>query len=66
MTVEHDHDLLTKQETADWLRVSVRTLERYIEAGSLPVVRLPGGTVRIRRTDIQVLIGAFHAALPQP
>jgi excisionase family DNA binding protein len=49
-------DLLTLAEAAEKLRVSRRTLERYMTEGSLPVVRLPSGHRRIRRSDLDALI----------
>jgi excisionase family DNA binding protein len=49
-------DLLTLAEAADQLRVSRRTLERYMTEGSLPVVRLPSGHRRIRRADLEAMI----------
>ncbi len=43
---------LTVEQAAEWLQVSVKTIRRYIEAGSLPAVNLGGRAVRIRRQDL--------------
>lgn len=59
MTTGQEFDLLTKPEAAERLRVSVRTIDRYIHDGYVPVVRL-GRTVRIRRADLDALINAFR------
>jgi len=40
------------KEVASLLRVSVRTVERWIANGTLPVYEI-GGTVRISRQDIE-------------
>ena len=59
MPESHINDLLlTKPEAAERLRISVRTLERYIDAGTLSVVRLGSRSVRIRRSDIDALIAS--------
>jgi len=42
---------LTKKEAAALLRMSERTLERWISEEGLPVIRL-GGLVRIRRESL--------------
>jgi len=39
------------------LRVSSRTIQRYVRDGHLPAVRLPGGRItRIRRSDVEKLL----------
>ena len=48
--------LLTVQEVAGLLSVSQRTVRRMIAAGEFPVVRL-GRAIRVRRIDIEALIG---------
>lgn len=47
-----NHPLLTKREAAAALRVSVRTLERLVVSGALPVVHM-GRVSRVRRTDLE-------------
>lgn len=43
--------LLTAEEVASILRVSLRTVRRFTAAGQLPVVRF-GRSVRIDRADL--------------
>ena len=43
---------LTRKEVAEHLRVSVRTVDRMIASGQLPVRRVLGG-VRFLRSDIE-------------
>ncbi len=44
--------LLTVREAAERLRVSERTIHRYISDERLPVFRTPGGGLRFRAEDI--------------
>ncbi|WP_079616753.1 helix-turn-helix domain-containing protein [Mycobacteroides abscessus] len=54
-----DSDLLTVQEAATTLRVTDRTVQRYIQQGHLKGVRLPGGRLlRVRRADVEALAKA--------
>jgi excisionase family DNA binding protein len=39
-------EVMTMENAAEFLCVSVRTLERYVQEGSIPVVRLPGNGKR--------------------
>jgi excisionase family DNA binding protein len=55
-------NLLTKYEAATQLRVSIRTLERWVADGSLKVVKLPSGAVRIDAAEVARLIsGGLNA-----
>ena len=56
--------LLTRQETATLLRVSLRTLDRWRHEGILLPVPLGEGirTVRYRRADVEQLIAAGDEA----
>lgn len=45
------HPHLTKRQLAQYWGVSVRTIERDIRKKVLPVYRLPGGALRIKRED---------------
>ena len=47
------YEVLTPEEAAPYLRVSVWTLRRWIRNGAFPAVRLPGGFYRIRRDDLE-------------
>src|SRR6185295_19259551 len=44
--------VLTREEAAEALRVSVRQLDRLIAEGTIPAVRF-GGSVRIRTADLE-------------
>ena len=46
---------LNREEAATMLRVSVRTVDRLIEAGELPAARV-GRAVRVARADVQALL----------
>ena len=49
--------VLTRQETADILRVSLRTLDRWRDAGVLVPIELGDArTVRYRRDDVDRLV----------
>lgn len=43
---------LTRREAAEYLRVSLRTLDRWIGSGKLPAHRKSRRLVRLRRTDL--------------
>ena len=47
--------LNTIAEAATYLRVSPKTVRRYIKAGHLPVRQLPTGGIRLRRDDVLAL-----------
>jgi len=48
--------LLSAEAVGELLSVSVRTVRRMIASGEIPIVRI-GRAVRIRRVDIEALIG---------
>jgi excisionase family DNA binding protein len=48
--------LLAVDAVANLLAVSIRTVRRMIAAGDIPIVRI-GRAVRIRRVDVEALIG---------
>lgn len=48
--------MLTRREAADYLQISIRTLERWALEGKLIPVRLSPATVRYRRSDVEHLI----------
>ncbi|TMC09413.1 MAG: helix-turn-helix domain-containing protein [Chloroflexi bacterium] len=50
-------DLLTSAEAAQMLRVSQKTIARWVRLGHLAAIRLPSGQLRIRRLDVQKLLG---------
>jgi len=52
-----DHELLTKRETAELLRMSARTFDaRLKEPGFLTPVRLTPGRVLFRKSAVMALI----------
>ena len=51
-------DLLTAAEVADQYRVTRTTVSRWVKAGHLPALRLPGGDLRFRRSDVDSLATA--------
>jgi excisionase family DNA binding protein len=55
--------LLTVAEIATILRMNQQTIRNWIEAGTLPAIRI-GRRVRIRRADFNALVAA-HPAGPQ-
>jgi len=50
------HDLVRIKEAARQLAVSPGTIRRWRREGRLPLVRLPGGGVRVRVADINKLV----------
>lgn len=52
--------LLTRQESADYLAVGLRTIDRMVAEGTLPAFRV-GATraVRIRRADLDAALRAL-------
>ena len=52
---------LTRKEVAEHLRVSVRTVDRMIASGQLPVRRVLGG-VRFLRSDIEDYLSGVRSA----
>lgn len=47
---------LTLAEAADWLRVSPRTVQRYVADGLLTPLRTPGGHPRFRMADVEAAL----------
>jgi excisionase family DNA binding protein len=50
-------ELLKVHECAEAIRVSVQTVRKWIRTGTLPAVRI-GGTIRVRRRDLEQLLAA--------
>jgi excisionase family DNA binding protein len=44
--------LLTARQVADLLGVSAETVLRWTRKGDLPAIRLPGGAIRYRESDL--------------
>lgn len=49
-------DLLTTAEVAKEYRVSTMTVRRWAKAGRLAAHRLPGGSLRYRRSDVEAAL----------
>ena len=49
--IPFEQRMLTKQETADYLRVTERTIEAWMKARLIPYIRI-GHTVRFRMSDV--------------
>jgi excisionase family DNA binding protein len=56
--------LVTKAEAAEQLSVSVRTIERLVAAGRLPLVHVEGAA-RLRQADLEAYVDSLAAA-PNP
>jgi excisionase family DNA binding protein len=56
VTQDDAAQLLTYAEAARLLSVSERTLARYISDQKVTVVRLPSGSPRIRRVDLDAMV----------
>lgn len=53
-----ENDLLTQQEAARYLRVSLKSLRRLVREGKLPEVRLGPRLPRYRVRDLDALVVA--------
>lgn len=53
--VRNPTDLLTTSEVAEQYRVSTMTVRRWVAAGDLEAIRLPGRQLRYRRSDVEAL-----------
>jgi excisionase family DNA binding protein len=52
----NEEDLLTTTEAARMLHVTRHTVARWAKLDLIPSIRLPGGTLRIRRSDVEKLL----------
>jgi excisionase family DNA binding protein len=48
-----DQPYLTARQTAELLQVSIKTVYNWASRGFIVGVRLPGGLLRFRRTDVE-------------
>ena len=55
-------DLLTTTEAGELLGVSGKTISRYADLGQVPVITLPSGHRRFRRSDLDALLAAGRPA----
>lgn len=49
-------DLLTVPEAADFYRTSRQSIYRWVKEGKLTAYRTPGGTMRLRRGDVEEML----------
>jgi len=61
-TVSDGPSYLKIEEAADLLRLSRRTVERYIADGRLIALRTPTGQPRLRRGDVEALLSEGAAS----
>jgi excisionase family DNA binding protein len=61
---EYEESFLTVAEVADRLRLNQQTVRNWIDAGSLPAVRV-GRRVRIKRSDLNRIVeNGYHGSFP--
>jgi excisionase family DNA binding protein len=60
-----DDEYLTVNEVAEHLKLNPQTVRNWIDAGSLPAVRV-GRRVRIRRVDVDRLLAQGTTATVEP
>jgi excisionase family DNA binding protein len=60
-----EDSFLTVAEVAAMLKLNQQTVRNWIDAGSLPALRV-GRRVRIRRSDFERLLAAGYTAPPPP
>lgn len=53
---ESPDDLLTTREVARRASVHTKTVADWAKNGKVPVIRLPGGDLRFRRSDVDDLL----------
>jgi len=54
----------TKQEIADALKISKRTVDTWIATGKLPCTRI-GRVIRIRQSDLEDFLERNHSGTPK-
>ena len=64
-TGEFDESFLTVAEVAELLRLNQQTVRNWIDAGSLPAVRV-GRRVRIKRSDLNRILESGYRGTPPP
>ena len=55
LTLDDGDELLTRSDSADLVKTSIKTIERRISAGILPAYRF-GPELRIKRSDLLALL----------
>lgn len=54
--IQHTSRWMTVEETASYLKLSARTVRRYLKDGIIPHHQLVTGTIRIERKDLDSLV----------
>lgn len=62
---ESTDEFLTVAEVADVLKLNQQTIRNWIDAGTLPAVRI-GRRVRIRRSDFDRLVATSYSKRADP
>jgi excisionase family DNA binding protein len=62
---ELEESYLTVAEVADLLRLNQQTVRNWIDAGSLPALRV-GRRVRIKRSDLNRILESGYRGAPPP
>jgi excisionase family DNA binding protein len=52
---------MTTAEVAEICRVDQSTVRRWVDEGRIHVVRLPGGRLRFRRSDVDTILAGIPA-----
>src|SRR5580693_8666277 len=64
MQQERDDSFMTVAEVAELLKLNQQTVRNWIDAGSLPAIRV-GRRVRIKRSDLdRILENGYHGTPP--
>lgn len=62
---EFEETFLTVAEVAEILRLNQQTVRNWIDAGSLPAIRV-GRRVRIKRSDLNRIVESGYRGTPPP
>lgn len=62
---DYEESFLTVAEVAEVLRLNQQTVRNWIDAGSLPAVRV-GRRVRIKRSDLERIVESGYQGSPPP
>lgn len=57
-----ENQYLTKEQVAAWLKVSQRTIDRWIETDNFPVKNPRPGMVRFDRNEVQAWMDGTYRA----
>lgn len=66
MTIPRDAKWVTRQQVAEIFQVSLLTVKRWGEDGTLPAYRIGGSSVRYKRVDVETLAKPIEHAEHDP